>query len=514
MRFASLLSFGSVSIACCLAACIAASPDDEEILSLEGELLSSDGTMSAELSYQSQWSTGYCANVTVKNMSSRPSTSWGLSIALNGATTVSSWNARITQSNGQLNATNESYNGSLAAASAGAAASTTWGFCANGTAKPSITSVNGNGNGGSTSASSSSASSSSSSASSSSSSASSSSSSSSSASSGAGGAGGGGGSGGGGAGGSGGGPVVNSGLPTPPGSSNVAKPSGAAGGFRVINWAGFTGAVSYTFDDSNSSQIQNYDTLNALDVPFTFYLQTGKTESTNSVWQRALSDGHELGNHTKSHSSNDSGADTDAATQFIESRFGTKVWTMAAPNGSSVYSSIARTRFLINRGVANNLIGPNDSTDPFTLPCYIPPTGASTTVLDQQVTSARDAKKWRTVLVHGFTGGSDGAYQPVGLQAFVDHVKHSKALGDMWLDSVVNVGAYWRGQKAVSSATTSTSGGATTYTWQLPANFPPGKYLRVTVTGGTLKQNGVPLNWDPHGYYEVALDAKSVTLSP
>jgi hypothetical protein len=36
----------------------------------------------------------------------------------------------------------------------------------------------------------------------------------------------------------------------------------------------------------------------------------------------------------------------------------------------------------------------------------------------------------------------------------------------------------------------------------------------VKVDGGTLKQNGTPLTWDAHGYYEVALDPLSVTLSP
>ncbi|WP_234022636.1 polysaccharide deacetylase family protein [Sorangium cellulosum] len=310
------------------------------------------------------------------------------------------------------------------------------------------------------------------------------------------------------------GPAVDSGLPTPPGAGDVAKPSGAPGGFKVIDWAGFAGAVSYSFDDSNSSQIQNYDALNALGVPFTFYLQTGKNESNDPVWQRALTDGHELGNHTKSHSSEDNGSDTDAATQFIEDKFGVRPWTMAAPNGSSVYTGIARTRFLINRGVSNALIAPNDNTDPFTLPSYIPPTGASASVMDEQVTSARTAKRWRTFCIHGFNGGSDGAYQPIALQAFVDHVEHVKDLGDVWIDSIVNIGAYWLGQKAVSSVTGTQAGGGTTWTWQLPANFPPGKYVRVTVTGGTLTQNGVALPWNPHGYYEVALDPKSVTLSP
>ncbi len=56
---------------------------------------------------------------------------------------------------------------------------------------------------------------------------------------------------------------------------------------------------SYTFDDTNSSQIQNYPALQALGVPMTFYLITSKTtELNNAVWTQALADGHELGSHT------------------------------------------------------------------------------------------------------------------------------------------------------------------------------------------------------------------------
>ena len=52
------------------------------------------------------------------------------------------------------------------------------------------------------------------------------------------------------------------------------------------------------------------------------------------------------------------------------------------------------------------------------------------------------------------------------------------------------------------------------WTWTLPAHFPPGRYLRVKVDGGTLTQASAPLPWDEHGYYEVALDAGTLTLSP
>jgi hypothetical protein len=208
------------------------------------------------------------------------------------------------------------------------------------------------------------------------------------------------------------------------------------------------------------------------------------------------------------------GADVDAATSFLQQRFGVTAWTMASPFGDASYPPLATTRFLINRGVGNGLIAPNDSTDPFNLRCYVPPQGASAATFNAEVDSARSAGSWRVVLVHGFTGGTDGAYQPVAIGEFVSSVNHAKSLGDVWIDSVVNVGAYWRAQKLLSAVTPASSGSARTWTWTLPAHFPPGKYLRVKVDGGTLTQPSRTLTWDERGYYEVSLDAGSLTLSP
>jgi hypothetical protein len=118
------------------------------------------------------------------------------------------------------------------------------------------------------------------------------------------------------------------------------------------------------------------------------------------------------------------------------------------------------------------------------------------------------------VLVHGFAGGSDGAYQPVDIGEFTASVTHAKSLGNMWIDSMVNVAAYWRAQKLLSTAAPTTSGSDKIWNWTLPQNFPPGKCLRVKVDGGTVKQGNKTLEWDSHGYYEIALDAGSVTVSP
>ena len=102
----------------------------------------------------------------------------------------------------------------------------------------------------------------------------------------------------------------------------------------------------------------------------------------------------------------------------------------------------------------------------------------------------------------------------MGFDTFVASVQHAKSLGDVWIDSVVNVGAYWVAQKLFAAAAPSTEGDVTTWAWTLPEHFPSGKYLRVVVDGGTLSQAGAPLTWDPHGYYEIALDPGSLTLAP
>jgi peptidoglycan/xylan/chitin deacetylase (PgdA/CDA1 family) len=310
------------------------------------------------------------------------------------------------------------------------------------------------------------------------------------------------------------------GLPAA-GAEGVAPPSGSPANLTVLPWAGFKAAVSYTFDDANSSQIAHYGELQALGVHMTFYLESSKGDASNAIWAQAVTDGHELGNHTAHHchdtgcgADTDIGVDTDDCSAFITSKFGVTPWTMAAPYGDAGYVTVAQTRFLINRGVAGGSIGANDTSNPFNLPCYIPAQGALATAFNGVIDSAHTGGRWQIVLVHGFTGGTDGAYQPVDITEFTAGVAHAQSFGDVWIDSVVDVGAYWLAQKMLSSVAPTTSGNDQTWTWALPEHFPPGKCLRVKVDGGTLKQGGNALAWDSRGYYEIALDAGSLTLSP
>jgi peptidoglycan/xylan/chitin deacetylase (PgdA/CDA1 family) len=318
------------------------------------------------------------------------------------------------------------------------------------------------------------------------------------------------------------------GLPIPPGPA-LARPVGAVGNLRVLDWAGFRAAVSWTFDDAQPSHIEHYAELQSVGVPMTFYFTSGNRgpAAFDATWVRAVRDGHELGNHSAHHCHADlSGClggrgeqtlarEVDECTRYITEHYPQPgVWTLAAPFGDGGYEAIAATRFLVNRGVWPGMIAPRDRADPFNLPCYAVVEGDTAGRFNRQTRLARDSGKWLIFLVHTLTPTPGGGYAPVPVGEVVAGMRYGRSLGDVWMGTVVDVAAYWIGQKVLMDSVPATSNGVTTWTWSLPVGFPPGKYLRVRVDGGILAQGGSALPWDEHGYFEVALDARSLTLAP
>jgi hypothetical protein len=236
--------------------------------------------------------------------------------------------------------------------------------------------------------------------------------------------------------------------------------------------------------------------------------------------------GDEIGNHTVDHChSNLTGCITntttgnlatevDAATSFITQHYPQKaVWTGASPYGDTAYDSDASTRFLVYRGVAGGAIRPNDTTDPFNLPCHLAAQGETAAMFNAVTDAARSAGTWQIYLIHTITPTTAIWFNPVAVTDVTGAMTHAKTAGDTWVDSVVNVGAYWRGLKTLTSANRTTSGTTTTWTWVLPSHFPSGKFLRVTVPSGTLSQKGTPITANSHGFFSVSLDAGALTLA-
>jgi peptidoglycan/xylan/chitin deacetylase (PgdA/CDA1 family) len=322
-----------------------------------------------------------------------------------------------------------------------------------------------------------------------------------------------------------------SGLPEPA-TTGVPQPSGVPGGLTVLDWAGFTSAVSWTFDDSQPSQIAHYAELAAVGIPMTFYITIANSGEAgyDATWSQAITDGSEIGNHTVHHCHSDltgcsSGTpdatleqEIDDCSNYIAQHYLAqgRAWTAASPFGDTGYDADDMSRFLVNRGVGSGMVGTGslDFTDPFNLPIYLAQTADTAANFSAQIDEAHKQGGWLIILVHTITPTDQNWYNPVAITDVTGGMSHGQSLPDVWNDSVVHIAAYWRAQKMFAALTPATSGGASTWTWTLPANFPPGQFVRVAVTGGTLTQGTTTLVWDPHGFYEVSLDAGTLTLGP
>ena len=132
------------------------------------------------------------------------------------------------------------------------------------------------------------------------------------------------------------------------------------------------------------------------------------------------------------------------------------------------------SRFFLNRGVASGTVVAQRQHRPVqpALPRRRRRRDGRDASTPRSTTSTR-RNRWAIFLVHTISPTSQSWYAPIDISVITDSVAHAKSLGDVWIDSMVNVGAYWRGQKLLSAVTPAAAGGGQTWTWTLPTHFPP-----------------------------------------
>ncbi len=129
------------------------------------------------------------------------------------------------------------------------------------------------------------------------------------------------------------------------------------------------------------------------------------------------------------------------------------------------------------------------------------------TTLDKSATEG----SWVIFLFHTILPGANW-YTAVETSDMTASIGHAKNGGRIWIDTVETIGAYWLAQKNITPIFSAATGRERSkhWAWTPPSGYPTGKNLRVTVSGGTLSQNGKALAWNPHSFYEVSLDALSL----
>lgn len=289
---------------------------------------------------------------------------------------------------------------------------------------------------------------------------------------------------------------------------------------QVVAWNGHRAAVTWTFDDGLPSQVAHYAEIHKTGVRASYYLNA--SSPYDARWREVAADGNEIGNHGAHHCHADGSgcngpylgsvaAELTAGTLYLQKTYGIEhVWSTVAPYGDMGYVKPAAEQFFLNRGVWGGQIAPGDQTDPFNLLVHAATAGEKEAAFDAQIDAARAGGHWLIFLIHSL--GGDGGYAPIEVADLLGSMHHASQTGDVWIDTMTNVGAYWLGQKALEQAQIRHEDGRTILQWTLPAHFPPGHTVLVTVAHGQLQQQGRTLQADAAGRYSVALDDGAVTI--
>jgi Polysaccharide deacetylase len=216
-------------------------------------------------------------------------------------------------------------------------------------------------------------------------------------------------------------------LPPAPPTSNVLRPSGSvtSPNLRVLPWAGFKAAVTYTFDDSQPSQLEHWPELKATGVPMTFFVNPSASTQAgyDFNWKAIGKAGSELGNHTWNHcranlsSCSPFGTqedEIDQTTLYIVSHLGVKdVYSFADPFGDTGWRTYAAPRFLTGRGVMSGTVPPTGASDWYNLPVFPVATGQTAKDFNAGIDNARSQGHWNIFMFHSIRPTANDWYAGV-----------------------------------------------------------------------------------------------------
>jgi len=199
------------------------------------------------------------------------------------------------------------------------------------------------------------------------------------------------------------------------------------------------GVVSFTFDDGKITQYTNARSILATaGIKGTFYiisdsLTWGSTNMNATQVKAMAADGHEIGNHSKTHPYLTNLSSTQISSEFTQSQAaiaaatGVTPTNCAYPYGSSnaTVRSVAAGIFTSCRGVTGgqNTLGQNT----YDLRTYYVQTSTTAAQIRAAADLAKANNTWLVLIYHGI--GTVGSTDDVSLTTFQSHIDAVKASG-------------------------------------------------------------------------------------
>lgn len=321
---------------------------------------------------------------------------------------------------------------------------------------------------------------------------------------------------------------------------------------KTIPWNGHVGAVSFTFDDALTNQVQVLKPIleELPDVKVTFFVtDMGNGLATNAAGFASLAKaGHEIGNHTQTHAHLSGVTDENELNKEIvqyadniekvlsEQGADVRVVSLATPycENNDLVKSVIETRHFINRDCGWH--GRNDwDVEPDWMSLKAKVWTRSGATVDEMLLSMDTAAyignfeganpwdvqvkggSWLVVLNHGVTEdtGDDYSIDPADIKKILERAVEDK----LWIAPFGTVGAYHRAHFILDTAAAVPGEDCFTVSWEIPnEHMPRSVPLRVNIDtesvgeNAVVEQDGIKLKAESDGSYIIEFMSKSLKV--
>jgi peptidoglycan/xylan/chitin deacetylase (PgdA/CDA1 family) len=281
----------------------------------------------------------------------------------------------------------------------------------------------------------------------------------------------------------------------------------------TVPWNGYKGAVTFTFDDGCSSQLKNVvPALLQRGIHATFFIPGF---STSSSWIQVARNGNEIANHTLSHSdlralSSDSVTIqiTKQAAALTSLDTSIKALTLAYPGcfTNAAVDSIANKYSLIARSCGGNPeLSWNTQPSWMQTPAIMVQDVSTYNTAMTDIADAAKNSKWLITLNHGVGGDW------LSVDSSLVNKMFDLAIADsLWIDTYLNVAAYWRASFTMDTVKAISSDSGWTLTWKSPhPKMPASVLLRIKLDASTFGekfsvfQNGKQISQQDDGSFVI-----------
>lgn len=296
---------------------------------------------------------------------------------------------------------------------------------------------------------------------------------------------------------------------------------------QIIPWNGHKAAVSLTFDDSDPSHLDvAIPELNQRKMRGTFYLIANRTDRKDE-WRQALTQGHELGNHTLDHkhanelTARDEEAQVMGAQNVLQKEFGVPIRTFAYPYSDitpTLKAWVGKGHLLARGGYGDYDMKPASEPDWLNIPSRNTMTALPIATYRDWIDQDLKDNAWLVFVIHGLEGTPWG-WEPItrqNFEAILDYLQSK----DIWVETFLGVGSYFRAEKVFESCQVNTADDKRTWDWNIPENFPTQVVLCLrikpnadgSVPSVELSQGGNILTPDDTGLYRFNFSGKELVM--